>query len=267
MKDVTVKKLETLIKDGTIFWASVVRLGHRGVNDDPYMELVLPSTAGVREPVRVIIMDREADIDENHGSLVRLMRRTVPFVLLRVDGDTVYGSRKLAQEKLQSDMLQDLVDGKEFDGTVVGIAVYGAYVEVNGVVGLLRNGDATSDHSELSEHLKAGETIKVKCRDITPTGRVNWTCSKKLARKAPVELDFEEDMIVSGTVTSITGFKNSTGVGVFVRVGKGVDALCSMPEFEVFQGQSVAVKVLRITPDEKDPNKAPKVRGRIVRSL
>lgn len=267
MKEATLKKLDKLIADEKIMWAPVTRLGHRGVNEEAYMEVYLPQTSGVKESVRVIIMDREADTEENHGSLVRLMRRTIPFVVIRVDENVVFGSRKLAQEKLKLKMVQEIADGKSFSGLVVGLAPYGAYVEVNGVTGLLRNKDATLDHSELSEHLKVGDPIEVKCRDMTPTGRINWVSQQKFSRSAPMELDFEEDTIVSGTVTSITSFKNSTGVGVFVRVSKGVDALCAMPEFEVFQGQQVAVRILRITRDPGKPNAAPKVRGRIVRTL
>lgn len=266
MKKNTVGKLNALMTNATILWGDITKLGRKDGED--YMQGVIPKTAGLDEPAMFTILDHEADTDESHGSLVRFLGRAVPFTVLEVAADgTVYASRKAAQEQLKASMLQDLNDGVQFSGTVVGMVPYGAYVEVNGVAGLLRNNDATADHSELSEYYKVGDAIQVVCRDVTPAGRINWKTPNKLQRKAPVELEFEEDMVVSGVVTAITPFKNSAGVGVFVRVAKGVDALCSMPEFEVFPAQKVAVKVIRITPDAKNPNGAPKVRGKIVRSL
>lgn len=265
MKKDTLKKLETMKKNETILWGDITKLGRKGSED--YMEGSIPKSAGLSEPVQVIIMDSEADTDESHGSLVRFLARSVPFVVVRVDEDIVYGSRRLAQEAIKASMLQQLNDGVEFTGQIVGMAPYGAYVEVNGVSGLLRNNDATSDHSELREYHKVGDTVRVVCRSLDTAGRINWTTKEKLHRKAPVELPFEVDTVVPAVVTSITTFKGSAGVGVFARVATGVDALCSMPEFEVFPGQRVAVKVLRITPDSKDPLATPKVRGKIVRTL
>lgn len=265
MNKETTGKLKALEKDGTILWGDITKLGRKDGED--YMEGPIPKTVGLTEPVTVIIMDGEADTDESHGSLVRFLGRAVPYVILKVKGDTVYGSRRLAMEQIKAGMLQGLNDGVEFNGVIVGMAPYGAYVEVNGVAGLLRNNDATSDHSELSEYYKVGDTVQVVCRDVTPAGRINWKTVNKLQRQGPVELGFGEDEVIPATVTSITPFKNSAGVGVFVRVAKGVDALCSMPEFEVFPGQKVAVKVTRITPDAKNANAAPKIRGKIVRSL
>lgn len=265
MKKETIGKLKALEKGETILWGDIVKLGRKDGED--YMEAAIPKSAGLSEPVTAIIMDSEADTDESHGSLVRFLGRAVPFTVLKVNGGVVYGSRRLAQEQLKAGMLQDLNDGVEFTGLIVGMAPYGAYVEVNGVAGLLRNNDATVDHSELSEYYKVGDSVQVICRDVTPTGRINWTAPTKLQRQNPVVLGFEEDTVVSATVTSITSFRNSAGVGVFVRVAQGVDALCSMPEFEIFPGQEVAVKITRITPDPKNKTAAPKVRGKIVRAL
>lgn len=265
MKKETIGKLKELIKNETILWGDITKLGRK--DGEAYMEGVLPKTAGVAEPVRAIVMDHEADTDESHGSLVRFLGRSIPYTVLKVTGDIAYCSRKAAQEQIKASMLQELNDGVEFNGIIVGMAPYGAYVEVNGVAGLLRNNDATADHSELSEYHKVGDNITVVCRDVTPAGRINWKLSTKLMRKDPVALDFEEDTIVPAVVTAITPFANSAGVGVFARVAKGVDALCSMPEFEVFPGQKVAVKVTRITDDPNNKTAAPKVRGKIVRSL
>lgn len=268
MKKETITKLKELQKDETVLWAEVQKLGRKNVDGKPadVMTVMLPAV-GQTEPVKVTIEGLEADENPNHGSLVRLIGRSIPFVVFKVEDDKVLGSRKIAQQKLKAEMLQDLVNGTAFVGQITGLTPKGAFVEVNGVPGLLRNKDCTTDHSEVSEHFKVGDTITVKCRDVASDGRINWECPSKLARKEPIELDFAVDMIIPGVVANITSFGN-TGVGVFVRVGQGVDALCFMPaDIEIFPHQKVAVKVTRIDPDPKNPNATPKVRGKIVRVL
>lgn len=268
MKKETTTKLKELQKDETVLWAEVQKLGRTNESGQltDFMEVMLPAV-GQTEPVKVVITGAEADEDPNHGSLVRLIGRSVPFVIHKVEAGIVYGSRKTAQQKIKTEMLQDLANGTAFVGQITGLTAKGAFVEVNGISGLLRNKDCTSDFSEVGEFYKVGDSITVKCRDIATDGRINWVCPSKMARKAPVDLDFDADMIVAGTVVSITNFNNS-GIGVFVRVAQGVDALCSMPaDIEISPRQRVAVKISSVTKDPVNPNATPKVRGKIVRAL
>lgn len=267
MKETT-NKLKELQKGETVLWAEVQKLGRKDENGQlsDYMEVMLPAV-GQAEPVKVIIIGDEVDEDPNHGSLVRLLGRSIPFVIHKVEADTVYGSRKTAQQQIKANMLQDLANGTAFVGQITGLTAKGAFVEVNGISGLLRNKDCTSDFSEVGEFYKVGDSITVKCRDVAMDGRINWVCPSKMARKEPIKLDFDADMIVPGTIVSITNFHNS-GIGVFVRVAQGVDALCSMPaDIEVSPRQRVAVKISSVSKDPKNPNATPKVRGKIVRAL
>lgn len=258
MKSNVEKLVSQAISEGTVFNENILLLRKSPQSMETRLKLG-------DESVRVVIMAEDAGPDHS-GSLLRYVGRTVPFVLTRMDGDIVYGSRALALDALKASMLQALSDGKPFTGTIVKLTAYGAYVEVNGVPGLLRNTNATADHSEIGEHLKEGDQVSVVCRDIDAQGRINWKLHGSLLRRSePIELDFAEDTVIVGDISGITSFRNSAGVGVFVRVAKGVDALCAMPEFEVVRGQQVAVRILRILPDVNDPNGAPKVRGKILR--
>ena len=112
MKKETITKLKELQKDETVLWAEVQKLGRKNVDGKPadVMTVMLPAV-GQTEPVKVTIEGLEADENPNHGSLVHLIGRSIPFVVFKVEDDRVLGSRKIAQQKLKAEMLQDLVNG------------------------------------------------------------------------------------------------------------------------------------------------------------
>lgn len=258
--------IQSLMESETICWGEVNRLARDG-DGRSYMSLDMPKMYNhqVAGGERCIIFEDEADDDTEHPKLINLMGRRIPFVVLSVDDDenVLICSRKKAQKHLKASMIQSLQTGTIYEGEVTGFSRFGGFVEVNGVSGHIRNSDLTNDHSDIREYLSIGDTIEVRCKEITPAGSITWDVLTKLHRTQPISHDFEPGIIVLGRVVRLQNFDR--GVAVFVNLAVGIDALCPMPrEVEVEDGSRVMVKIDTVTPGRKATD-APRIRGRIIR--
>ena len=261
--------LEKMIENKTICWSIVnqVDRDRSGANGE-YMSLSMPkmNDLGVRGDEDCVIYAKEADADNQNFRVINLIGRKIPFVILDVDANNkrLICSRKEAQNILKRDMLQGLASKHIYEGTVVGFSNYGGYIEVNGITGYLRNRDLTEDHSSIQEHLKLGDKLNVRCKEITQEdGYIYWEAIIKVRRSQPLEYTFKVGSVVVGRVVRISDFKQ--GIGVFVNLQTGIDALCPVPrELEIEENVKVAVRIEQIMPGP-NRNAAPHIRGRIIR--
>lgn len=263
--------LETLMEKEIVCWSEVSRLGHTADNQG-YMVIELPlmQQYKVSGGERGFIFPDEADADNVNPYLLGLHGRRVPFVILSIDEDKnghkyLNCSRKKAQQILKASMLQNLQNGNVYEGVLTGFSRYGGYIEVNGVTGHIRNSDFADDHSDIREYLSVKDKVEVRCKEISPEGYIFWEVLTKMHRTKPIVHDFEVDTVVLGRVARISDFER--GVGVFVNLSLGIDALCSLPrDLEVEEGARVSVKIESINSGRK-PTDAPRIRGRIVRVI
>ena len=262
--------LQKIMENETVCWAEVSRLMRN--EDEHYLILTMPRMLDhqIGGGERCVIFEGESDADaktaeQQRSRLMYLMGHRVPFVVTGIDeeNERLICSRKRAQEILKTTMAQKLVDGHVFEGQLTGFAKFGAFVEINGVTGFIRNGDFSDDHSSIKEFLSVGDKLEVRCREMTPEGAIFLEVVKKFHRNKPVEHDFEPNSVVMGRVSRISNF--SQGVGVFVNLQLGIDALCPMPrDIQIEEDARVLVKIDTVTPGKK-PTDSPRIRGRILR--
>jgi len=260
------KNLDALMQDEVICWGEITRLA-RDEDGQEYMVTALPAMSqhGISGGEKCVIYANEADADAVRPRMMNLMGRKVPFVVTAAEpeNDRLIASRKKAQQALKLVMMQDLANGRIYEGTVTGFSRFGAYIEVNGVTGHLRNSDFSTDHSDVREYLSVGNPIEVKCKEFSSEGYIYWEVMSKVHRTKPISHDFEPDTVVLGRAVRINQFQR--GVGAFVNLQTGIDALCSLPrEIEVEEDARVSVKIETVTPGAK-PTDTPRIRGRIVR--
>lgn len=254
------RKISGLIKDKIVLWGPVTRLGRTESGED-YMEVSIPDTDQVG-----VIMKDEADAEIERKSLVPLLGHPVPFMIIEIseDGDIVC-SRKQAQEQIREEMMQDLVDQKVLHGTIDNITPYGAYISFGGLSGLLKNEDYVNAATPLDTYLKVGQTLDVVCKNLSVNGKIQLKPAEPPKVK-PIKYDVEENTCVMGEVINMRPFERG-GVGVFVRIGTGLDALCMLPaDMEVNTGNKVAVRIQSVSPSE-DPLVPPHVRAKILRVM
>ncbi len=256
------KDLAALVAQRTVVWGKVEQTGTT-------LELGQHMTVGVQlhpweEKRSCVVSRKEADLDFRRGSLEYLLGQKVPLVLLDA-GPVLTGSRRLAQQQLKEALLPDLRAGRTLDGRVLNLVPFGACVEVRGVVGVLKHSDYSEDYSEVGETRQVGDRLKVYCRELTPEGRIYWRTVRPYRRPLRPAWNFAQGSSVTGTVFSIRSFP--AGMGIFVRIAPGLDALCTLPSnVEVEQGVRVALRITKVVP-RGELALPPRIRGRILRVL
>lgn len=257
-------KLNEAIANNTIFRSHVTRLGFDENNKAQMYVQVAKDGLLAGTYIGTISID-EADDEMIRRSLMPLLNEDVMFVITGIDMENqqMICSRKRAQQVMKANMAQDFASGKTLRAKITKMMDFGAFVEVNGVSGVLRTVDFSSDHSEIPEYYNEGDFIEVVCKDISDTGRISFKALHTHSRKTPLRYDIQEGQVMVGKIRSIRTFES--GSVAFVRIMTGLDTLCAMPtEFEVEKESQVAVRILRIQPSE-DPMVPPQVRGKIVR--
>jgi small subunit ribosomal protein S1 len=209
--------------------------------------------------VKGIIVREEVDLEVNWKSLVGFLGREVSFVVKEIDKDkgVVICSRKDAQEILKGSIIERLTEGEVFNAQVINILKYGAYVEIEGVTGLLKNVDFAEDYTTIGEVLKVGDTVNVKLKKVSANGRLIFEAVEKYKNPTIMEFSmFERDQVVLGVVRNVKPW------GVYVCIAPGIDALCPIPGTgEIEEGMKVSFRITQVRPEEK------RVRGKIVRVL
>ena len=160
---------------------------------------------------------------------------------------------KLEKESKDKEVWETIKEGEIYEGTVKNLQDYGAFVEINGIDGLLHiNEIAWTRIKHPSEVLKTGDKINVKVKNIDKENK-RLSLSYKATVKSPWAkfLDkYQKGDTVTGVVTRIVDF------GAFVKVDdiecllhiKDLDWARTEKVTDVLQeGQEVTAKILSIT--------------------
>ncbi len=145
-------------------------------------------------------------------------------------------SRRVILEEARQDKVKELrstiKDGADFDGVVMRLQPFGAFVDIGGVEGLVHVSEISHDRLDHpGEVLKKGEKIRVKVLDVTPgkAGKDKIRLSMKALLADPwstVGETFHEGDIISGMVMRIAEF------GAFVKLHPGIEGLLHVSQYK-----------------------------------
>lgn len=206
-----------------------------------------------------IVLREDVDLDLEHKSLVGFLGREINFVIKSIDTNknTLFCSRKEAQAIQKEEIVGKLQEGEVFNGQIVNILKYGAYVEIQGVTGLLKNVDFAEDYTTIGEVLKVGSNINVKLKKISANNKLIFQAVEKYKNPTIMNISaFEADQVVLGVVRNVKPW------GIYVCIAPGLDALCPIPGTgEIEEGMKVCFRITQVKSEEG------RVRGKIVRTL
>ena len=160
------------------------------------------------------------------------------------------------RDQVVDNILSELQEDMIVKGEVVRIADFGAFVDINGIDGLLPISEISwSRIKHPSDVISLGETIEVKIIKIDNELKRISLSLKRMGEDPwqQIEGQFEEGQVISGTVNKVTGF------GAFINIFPGVEALLPVSEmsdenvnpFNTFKvGDSVEVLIKKFTPQE-----------------
>jgi small subunit ribosomal protein S1 len=171
-------------------------------------------------------------------------------------------SRRAVLEDERKEMRQAILDrlnpGDVVDGQISNIVDFGAFVDLDGMDGLIHISELSWSHvNHPSEVLEIGQTVKVKVLDIDRE-RQRISLGLKQTQSDPwqqVLEHYHEEDVVEGRVTKVVTF------GAFVEILPGVEGLVHISELAqhhvenprevVSQGDPVNVLILEIDGDRR----------------
>jgi ribosomal protein S1 len=160
---------------------------------------------------------------------------------------------KIEKEAKDKIVWESIQEGEIYEGTVKNIQDYGAFVEINGIDGLLHiNEIAWTRIKHPSEVLKTGDKINVKVKSVDKENK-RLSLSYKATIKSPWAMFLDKHQkgdTVTGVVTRIVDF------GAFVKVDE-IECLLHIKDLDwartekvtdvLQEGQEVTAKILSIT--------------------
>ncbi len=208
-------------------------------------------------PASLVDIRRVQNLDEFLGKQLRSK-----VIELNRSRNNVVLSRRAVLEDERKEMRQAILDrlspGDVVEGTISNIVDFGAFVDLEGIDGLIHISELSWSHvNHPSEVLEIGQTVKVKVLDID-RDRQRISLGLKQTQSDPWQQVIEayaEGDVVEGRVTKVVTF------GSFVEILPGVEGLVHISELAqhhvenpreiVSQGEVVKVKIIEMDADRR----------------
>lgn len=168
-----------------------------------------------------------ADKDEILQKLHALTNQTIRVRILdvsRKDNKLIFSEKEAVKDDMQA-RFAELKVGDEVEGIVTGVIDFGAFVNVDGIEGLIHISEISWERVENPrDYVKVGETVKAK---IIAIDKDRLSLSLKQMSEDPWLKEvkaFKKGDVVEGKITRITPF------GAFVQLSSSVEALVHVSE-------------------------------------
>ena len=211
--------------------------------------------------VKIVVLPEE--IGEEKFKPDIYVGRVVVFVVIGFDEatKTVYASMKKAKEAVYYPMIKRLKLGELIMGQVINILPYGAYIEMNGVIGLMRNTDFSTDTTAIGDLYKEGDYMPVKMLGYSKTGQLRVKPIKKAHSASAISLEeVNKGQVVTGDVREVKPF------GVVVNIGEYADVLCQTVPGERYEEDTrVNVRIDAVTPRYFEGIRTKNLKGTILK--
>jgi small subunit ribosomal protein S1 len=169
----------------------------------------------------------DSDKDEILTKLNGLVNKTLRVRILdvsRKDNKLIFSEKEAVRDDMQS-RLSELKIGDVVEGVVTGVIDFGAFVNVDGIEGLVHISEISWERVEdPRKYIKVGDTIKAK---IIAIDKDRLSLSIKQMSEDPWLSEvkqFKKGDSVEGKITRITPF------GAFVQLSSSVEALVHVSE-------------------------------------
>ena len=208
-------------------------------------------------PASLVDIRRVPDLDQYMGTTIECK-----VIELNRSRNNVVLSRRAVLEEERKEQRQEILDrlqpGLVVEGQISNIVDFGAFVDLNGIDGLIHISELSWSHvNHPSELLSIGETVAVKVLDID-RDRQRISLGLKQTQEDPWQRVVDTYNVgdeLEGTVTKVVTF------GAFVEILDGVEGLVHISELathhvenprEIVQpGDDVRVRVLEIDSDRR----------------
>ena len=208
-------------------------------------------------PASLVDIRRVPNLDEYMGTKIE-----TKVIELNRSRNNVVLSRRAVLEEERKEQRQEILDqlqpGMIVEGQISNIVDFGAFVDLNGIDGLIHISELSWSHvNHPSEVINIGDTVQVKVLDID-RDRQRISLGLKQTQEDPWQRVVDTYNVgdeLEGKVTKVVAF------GAFVEILEGVEGLVHISELaqhhvenprEIIQpGDDVKVKILEIDSERR----------------
>ncbi len=239
--DVLIEKLEN--KEGTVVlshekaefkrnWERILTICNEGGTIQGKVKSVVKGGLVINIGVEAFLPASQIDII-TPKNLAQFVNNTYEFKVVKINQDRqniVLSRRELIEQERsekRSKLLAEMVPGDIRKGTVKNITDFGAFIDLNGIDGLLHITDMSWGRiAHPSELLKVGQEIDVVVLDVNKEKeRVSLGLKQKMANPWDnIETKFPVGARVKGRVVNLVPY------GAFVQLEPGVEGLVHITE-------------------------------------
>ena len=208
-------------------------------------------------PASLVDIRRVQDLDEFMGQTLRCK-----VIELNRSRNNVVLSRRAVLEEERKEMRQAILDrlspGDVVTGTISNIVDFGAFVDLEGIDGLIHISELSWSHvNHPSELLEIGQEVQVKVLDIDrERQRISLGLKQTLSDPWQQVIDsYDQGDVVDGKVTKVVTF------GAFIEIVPGVEGLVHISELAqhhvenprevVSQGDTVKARIIEMDPERR----------------
>jgi small subunit ribosomal protein S1 len=208
-------------------------------------------------PASLVDIRRVQDLEEFRGQELRCK----VIELNRSRNNVVLSRRAMLEEErreVRQRILDDLAPGKTVTGVVSNIVDFGAFVDLDGIDGLIHISELSWSHvNHPSELLEIGQEVEVKVLDVD-RDRQRISLGLKQTQADPwqrVLESYQQGDVVHGRATKVVTF------GAFVEILQGVEGLVHISELAerhienpreiVSQNDHVLVRIIEIDAERR----------------
>lgn len=201
--------------------------------------------------------------DQKWGKMVNEPIMVKVVEVDRARNRLIFSERAAAKETREAErerLLSELKEGDIVEGRIISLAAFGAFVDVGGADGLVHLSELTWKRIEHpNEILKVGQTVKVQVLGVEKD-RKRIALSMKRLEDDPwsrVLQQFKVGQLVEGTVTKLTKFgafariKGNEEIEGLIHVSELADNRINHPKDAVQEGQTYALRIVKIEPDKR----------------
>jgi small subunit ribosomal protein S1 len=208
-------------------------------------------------PASLVDIRRVQDLEEYRDQML-----LCKVIELNRSRNNVVLSRRAVLEEERKEARQQILDrlspGVEVEGQISNIVDFGAFVDLDGIDGLIHISELSWSHvNHPSEVLEIGQRVRVKVLDVD-RDRQRISLGLKQTQTDPWQRLMDECSqgdVVAGRITKVVTF------GAFAEIVSGVEGLIHISELAehhvenprevVQQGQDVSVKIVEIDPERR----------------
>ena len=171
-------------------------------------------------------------------------------------GNVLLSYKKLRDQERKKDFWENAEVGKEYEGIVSSICSYGAFIDINGVQGLLHISEISWNRdAKVQDILKQGQTIKVIIKELDKENkRIKLSYADKGVNP------WENLKLNVGDIIKVK-IRKFMPFGAFAQIAEGIDGLIHIsqistqriakPDEKLKIGEEVNAKVLNIDLENK----------------